>query len=64
MYFNNALLIDNEQASLHFNAANAYFLAEDYELAVKHYKMAIDLGYNKPETHYNLGNALCKQDEF
>ena len=44
--------------------ANAYYLLENFEGCMRHYKRAIELNPSKPETFYNFGNALCKMQEY
>ena len=39
-------------------------MIEDTDVAISHYQRAIELNPNKPESYYNLGNALCIKSEF
>lgn len=39
-------------------------MIEETDNAIYHYKIAIELNPSKPESYYNLGNALCIKAEF
>ena len=56
--------MDDSQADVHYNIANAYFLTEQFDDALEHYRRAIALNDSKPESHYNMGNAYCKLGSY
>lgn len=39
-------------------------MIESVDEAIKHYELAIKLNPKKPESYYNLGNALCVKAEY
>ena len=43
---------------------NLIYLNEVIDEAIKHYKAAIALNPKKPESFYNLGNALCVKSDY
>jgi tetratricopeptide (TPR) repeat protein len=49
---------------VHYNLGNALYLIESIEEAIMHYEQAIKLNPKKPESYYNLGNALCVKNEY
>ena len=51
-------------SDVHYNLGNAMYLNENIDEAVKHYKAAIELNPKKPESYYNLGNALCVKNDY
>lgn len=58
------MVIDDHLSDVHYNLGNALYLNEVIDEAIKHYKSAIHLNPKKPESYYNLGNALCVQSEY
>jgi tetratricopeptide (TPR) repeat protein len=49
---------------VHYNLANALYLIEKINDAIKHYKRAIELNPKKAESFYNLGNAFCVKNDY
>ena len=48
--------MDGDNADYHFNLANAYQEAKDFENAIYHYKMVVRLDGKQEEAYINLGH--------
>ena len=49
---------------MHYNLGNALYLIEQVDTAIGHYQRAIQINPKKPESFYNLGNALCVKADY
>ncbi|GIV35808.1 MAG: hypothetical protein KatS3mg032_0187 [Cyclobacteriaceae bacterium] len=48
----------------HYNMANAWAEAGNYQLAELHYRMAIDIAPDFPNSYYNLGLTLALKKDY
>jgi len=51
-------------SDIHYNMANALYMVDNVDSAIVHYQAAIKLNPKKPESFYNLGNALCVKGAY
>ena len=49
---------------IEYNLANCYYMKENNDEAIIHYKKALEINPSKPDCLYNLGNAYCQKENF
>ena len=59
-----AIRINTNDASLHYNLGNAYQKTGDSDSAVLAYKQALMLNPSHSKAHTSLGNAYFSQEKF
>jgi tetratricopeptide (TPR) repeat protein len=62
--FSHCLSIDPLHFEAHYNLANCYAEAQNYNLAELHYRMAIELGPDFPNSYFNLGLTLALKRQY
>jgi len=55
-------MLDTKEASVHYNVANAYYKAENYDKALENYIKA--KGVEDSIRFYNMGNSYFKKSDF
>ena len=64
IYYNKGLLFGAADDKINNRIGNIYFMIEEYEKAVKHYKAALDAMPDKVEYRINLGRAYSKVGNY
>ena len=61
--FTKALSLDPRHLEAHYNLANMYFDAGNFELAIVHFQVATEIDPNFSEAWYNLGLAFASNKQ-
>jgi len=61
-YYIKAIQLYPKRSIAYYNLGKLLYIQEEYKAAVKSFKTALELGYDKTETMRHLGHALIDQD--